>query len=201
MKIKKKYAYILLAVGMVIAFLGYTLNGMGSSKDSDTVNNRLILPNLVGEIDETFDPNTDIEIGDSKEKDVKVANTGTAPLFVRVMVLPMIQDASGTLLPMKIGEEITVNLSANWTYGGDGYYYYRGIVQPGNSTPSLFTTVTLNSSLGDEYDDCELTMQVKSETITAFQYEYRNAWWDGATPTTSPLNTVDTELASLRIGA
>lgn len=200
MKFKKKYLYILLTLGMAVAFLVFTINGRGANKDNDVVNNRLILPTLTGEIEEVFTPGTEIEPGTPKQKDVKITNTGTTPLFVRVMALPKILDPNGTLLPGGIGDEITVNLSSDWQDGGDGYYYYKDIVEPGNSTPSLFTSVTLASGLGEEYDDAEFTIQVKSETITAFRYEYRNAWWDGATPTSPPLSTIDGILESLRIG-
>lgn len=200
MKNKSKVMYILLTIGMVVAFLTTAIHVFGAAKNNDTVNNRLHLPNVTGKIEEDFDAPTTTKIGEQVKKDVWVKNTGTAPLFVRVMVMPLIKSTEGVVLPLGIGDDLEIDLGSDWVDGGDGFYYYKGKVEPGKKTPSLFTKVTLSDSLEDEYVGADLSIQVKSETVTTQQYEYRKAWWRGETPSASPLKEVDELLASMRNG-
>lgn len=193
--LKNKKRLLLVTAGVIAVFLVLAFNAFAGSKNSDTVENRLKLPSLAGEIKEEFEPNTNITIGSSKKKDVTIANTGDADLFVRVMVLPMVESAGGKLLPAGIGAELTVDLGADWRDGQDGYYYYIKKVVPETSTASLFTEVKLADNLGKEYEEASLSIQIKSETITNFQYEYREAWWNtDQPPAGSALQEIDQAL-------
>lgn len=203
MKTKKKKLYLLLAVGLSILFTVAAINAFGASKSSDIANNRLRVPTLEGKITEKFEEKSEIKIGETREKDIKITHTekkGNAPLFVRVMVMPLLTSDEGVLLPMAIGEELTVDLGADWKDGGDGYYYYLNKLEPEQATSSLFTKVTVNNALGDDYLGAKLSIQVKSETVTTLHYEYRNAWWAGKAQTEAPLKAIDEVFESLRIG-
>ena len=75
--------------------------------------------------------------GDVLSRRVTVENTGDHPAFLRVKLTPGVNDAS-----LSAADCIHLDIDqTNWTYQ-DGYYYYNKILQPGQTTPPLFTQVT-----------------------------------------------------------
>ena len=83
-------------------------------------------------------------------KIAEVKNTGTAPAFIRVEVMVDVYSAEGNLLdsaPVKLDFNQT-----DWTYY-DGYYYYNRILNPGETTEPLFTTVSFDVFMGDAYQE------------------------------------------------
>jgi len=139
--------------------------------------------------------------GDSFAKTVGAVNVGDKRGLVRVMLLPVFESDDGTLLPASFGDQLifTINES-NWLYGGDGYYYYLHILEPGQDTNTLgrnlFTQVTLSEDLGDEYIDATLRIEVKCEAVDLKQDNYRVAWWGSASvPSDTTLQSIDAILA------
>lgn len=201
MNTKKKRVYILL-LGCVLLVAGLATLVYGASKSSDKLTNELILPTLKGDIKETFTPDEPIQIGSTQTKDISIENSGTAALFVRVMVFPEIKDSNITdgLLPANVGEEVLVTLGSDWMDGEDGYYYYLGVVSPNTTTSSLFKSVTLASTLSADYDGASLSIQVKSETVTSANHSYRKVWWNvdaSAAPGEASLQAIDGVLSPL----
>lgn len=99
-----------------------------------------------------------------KKKEVKFTNTGTADVFVRIAYAEMwtYQDPDSgevTVLPNKTnGTGIAainwISDSAwdrDWVNGGDGWYYYRHVLQPKAATAEVMTSVTFPKS--DKYPD------------------------------------------------
>ncbi len=80
--------------------------------------------------------------GVAAEKSAQVENCGDVPIFVRVRVEKAISPAdAGT-------EHILLNIdSANWAEQG-GCYYFRRALEPGQTTPPLFTSVTVDPGMG-----------------------------------------------------
>ncbi|MCL2747880.1 MAG: signal peptidase I [Oscillospiraceae bacterium] len=78
---------------------------------------------------------------DHIEKNPSVTNTGSVPSYVRVMLagaldkFALYYDDGGTYVQ-------GIN-SLYWEDGGDGYYYYKEILNPGEQTKPLFTHVKL----------------------------------------------------------
>lgn len=86
----------------------------------------------------TFTPGeVTCEVVETVENNIKsaaaVKNTGNIPAYIRVAVVANTVDAQGNITG---AYNVSNNLDTtdNWTLGNDGYYYYKGIVQPGAVT-------------------------------------------------------------------
>lgn len=97
--------------------------------------------------------------GMTVSKIAQVENTGANGVYVRVAVDRAIQLAEGIqtapnteLLKLDINEK-------DWTLK-DGYYYYNTELKPGNTTEPLFTAVSFDSNMGNEYQGCKATVSV-----------------------------------------
>jgi hypothetical protein len=164
-------------------------------------------------VDEFTPPSTAVMPGDSFPKTVGAKNTGDLPGFARVLVSPTIfanDNTGATPLPAGIGQEVLLNIdTANWKLGEDGYYYYMGLLQPGQSAPPLFTQVELPSVLDELYNSATMKIEIKVEGVDYYtykeglstRYHFRDAFWADPTdapPATLPaLRDIDSTFAGL----
>lgn len=170
----------------------------------DTKVNNFQIGNLETKIEEVFSkPAKAIEPGNSVSKKVKIQNEGTINQFVRVMIFPEITTATAgssekRILPSKIGKELLIDIdpekttTANWKDGGDGYYYYLKAVAPKEATKLLFSKVEVPGSLDKSYyDDADIVIQVKAESIVSSKEAYRESWLQGTIPSSGALKDID----------
>lgn len=64
-----------------------------------------------------------------------VKNTGNVPAYIRVAVVANTIDEQGNITGMKTLPDNRLN-ETDWTKSG-GFYYYKGVVQPGDVTANL----------------------------------------------------------------
>ena len=107
--------------------------------------------------------------GQSVDKLVTVVNEGTGESWIRVGVSSRIDAADGTELPLELtnGEDV-LSFDINeekWTDGEDGYYYYADPVDPGDVTEQLFSQVTFNKLMGNEYQNCTAYVDVAAQAV------------------------------------
>lgn len=97
--------------------------------------------------------------GTKVTKIVEVKNTGTGAAFVRLYVEKNVYDANQK--PMK-SEPVSLNFNdTDWTYSeSEGYYYYNRPLEPGKTTEPLFTTVTFDPLMGNEYQNAAAHVKV-----------------------------------------
>ena len=92
------------------------------------------------EIHEVFEQPYWVQEGDRIQKEVTVTNSGRTPCSVRLFVKPD---------DMEIMNNIRIDFNTeSWYDGGDGYYYYKGILPPGETTEELFSTVEITGMTG-----------------------------------------------------
>lgn len=200
-----KTSVFFLGIVTVIGLITY--KGIGQTyaalTDADEKQNEFRVSDLKTEIEEEFVPPGTFEPEKDYQKIVTVKNTGDMNSFVRVLALPVITktDNSGavTLLPATTeGSDAVLTIDynlADWIDGKDGYFYYRNKLTAGEKSTPLFTTVRMNqANITNEYTDAVLDFEIKVEGIGATKYAYRDAWWNGQTPTVSPLLDVDNAL-------
>lgn len=93
-------------------------------------------------------------------------NAGSA--WVRVYVGWKIENADGAVMedPQEGGKPALMMdfNSEAWTLDGD-YWYYNEPLNPGEETEALFTTVTFNEGLGNEFQNCTATVTVEVEAV------------------------------------
>lgn len=130
-------------------------------------------------------------------KKVSAANTGLLPGFVRVMAFPVITASDGvTPLNAEMGKQVLADLNTKkWKDGGDGYYYYLDILQPGEETEPLFNEVRVLNELGAEYNNAQLMIEVKSEAVGIAKWEYRVGWWGSEAEPSGVLYEIDSILS------
>ena len=63
------------------------------------------------------------------------------------------------------GSRLHQNRSADWTLGPDGYLYCNKAIRPGETTAPLFTCVTFDAGMGNEYQDATATVHVAAEAV------------------------------------
>lgn len=97
--------------------------------------------------------------GTKVTKIVKVENTGTGAAFVRLRVEKNVYRADQT---PKDSELISLNFNdTDWTYSeSEGYYYYNRPLEPGKTTEPLFTAVTFDPLMGNEYQNATAHVKV-----------------------------------------
>lgn len=98
-----------------------------------------------------FNNQTGIMPGMSVTKIAEAKNTGTADEWIRVRILKDIRLEGGGTPDLSL-VEVDINLT-DWIQGEDGFLYYKKILKPGEVTEPIFTTVTFNATMGNEYQN------------------------------------------------
>ena len=136
----------LMLVGVTAGFLIST----------DSVTNRLSCGYNTAEIVENYVPLSSFAKGEEVTKEVKVRNEGSVPCYVRVFAEISRPEAR---------EAIDVDFStSDWSKMSDGYYYYSRVMNAGEESSSLFTTLTAKENVSD------FEMICYSESVQAYGF-------------------------------
>lgn len=125
--------------------------------------------------------------GTTVTKIVEVKNTGSAPAWVRVSVEKSITLANGNQADSTSFVEVNIN-DKDWTNGNDGYYYYNEKLDAGETTKPLFTSVTFNAGMGNEYQNSTATVDVYAQAVQSANNGtdvFSATGWPGAEPTST----------------
>ena len=157
--------YGLAALACVLVFcvsLGGTLADWSVAQDSL---GRLTLGSVKGEIIETYEQGCTVMPGQEVQKTVNIKNTGNVDCVIRVKLTKSWQD-SAALDPEFI--RITCD-NELWYYDtSDGYYYYKGVLAPGQITQkALMDSFTLDCSAGSDYAGKKADIAVRLECVQA----------------------------------
>lgn len=99
----------------------------------------------------------------SVTKIAEVKNTGEAEAWIRVRVTKSIE-LKGEGTPDIALVELDLN-TTDWTQGEDGYLYCNEAVKPGDVTAPIFTTVTFNGAMGNEYQNATAKVDVYAQAV------------------------------------
>lgn len=165
-----------LAVGGTVAYL---------SASTDTVTNTFDPGEVTTDIVEGFD-------GEAKS-DVKIANTGDIPVYVRAKVVVNWTDADGNVaasVPAGYSYEVTPAswpaASSGWTRGADGFLYYTTALaerdEPGSETANLLDRVTVSYPQGVDAESAEyfLSVEILSESIQSLPDDAVEQAWSSS---------------------
>lgn len=189
----------------LLIFLAYAASGAFAwftAVDQKTNSFQVSWKGLHVSVVDNFHPTGSITVGSIVPKEVSAKNTGTKLVFVRILVLPVITatglEDNDRVIEAVIGKNLELDGfdSSKWIDGGDGYFYYLDVLEPGETIqPSLFTGIRLTEPLSPEYGYATLDIQVKTEAIEISPYLYRDAWWEGTVPSAGALSIVDQTLS------
>ena len=103
--------------------------------------------------------------GDIVSKRVSIENVCGHPFYLRVKV---VSNSTNQALSADDCLKLDIN-TADWTFV-DGYYYYTKILQPGETTPALFTQVEI---VGSKVDQNHVGSML-SLTVNAYAVQSQN---------------------------
>ncbi|MGG5314665.1 TasA family protein [Enterococcus sp. AZ072] len=198
-KKKLQLIYVAFTIALVLLLIGGGYFVYAAMTAQDQKANDFQVGQIETKLLEDFTGITEIETGQTVKKEVLIENTGTIKQFIRVMVLPEVRapiagDTNKQVLPLVIGKDLVLENMAttDWKDGGDGYYYYiKDAVEPKKKTTKLFESIKLSDSLSKQYDATAFSIYLKVETVNCAEFAYRDAWWQGNTPTDQPLKAID----------
>lgn len=96
-------------------------------------------------------------------KIAEVKNTGASDAWIRVRVDKAIKLAGAGEVDLDMVEVIVDR--TYWTDGNDGYYYYHSALKPGETTAPIFSEVTFNAYMGNEYQNATATVDVVAQAV------------------------------------
>lgn len=196
-KNKKK---ILIVAGIsALTILGGTLAYFTTS---DTIQNAFKTALYQHQITEKFESPDNWTPGTTTDKTIKVTNTGSIDMAVRVSYTEKWITSNGTELPLKDANNnvaAIINFNEGWVKASDGYFYYGSKdnmvkVTPGETTSSFINGVTFNENIkaslnqtisadghtitytssGDGYDNATYKLTIRIDTI---QYDQAKNMW------------------------
>ena len=99
--------------------------------------------------------------GDIVSKEVSVENVCTHPFYLRVKILYGIDSQE---LPAEECFKLNID-EENWQLV-DGWFYYKGIVEPGTTTPNVFSKVEIvGSKMDNAYLGKTLTLTIEAHAV------------------------------------
>lgn len=139
--------------------------------DADVAVNSVTIGTTDTPIVEDFDPPDELHPGTIIHKDVKMKNSGTTPVYIRIRAAFTDGD---------IEEHCTVDWNkTDYDYNeADNFYYYKKVLKPGETAPSLFTNIKLDKDIPEgEIKDFDVI--VYGESMVSKGYDtYQKAWAD-----------------------
>lgn len=131
----KHFAALLALVLILVCTVGGTVAYLVAH--TDPVTNTFTPGKVSCQVEEEFN-----ETNTVKTKAV-VKNTGNVPAYIRVAVVANTIDGEGNITGMKTLPDGWLN-TENWAEGDGGFYYYKGVVQPGDVTANLLTAAGID---------------------------------------------------------
>jgi len=99
--------------------------------------------------------------GDIVSKRVSIENVCSHPFYLRVKIINGVNDEA-----LSSDDCFKLNIDENNWMLVDGYYYYKKIVQPGETTPEVFTKVEIvGSKVDNSYIGKTLELTVAAHAV------------------------------------
>lgn len=103
--------------------------------------------------------------GQTVDKVVYIENDCPNSEYVRIYLEKSIHSEQGSDVQLTF-EDITLDINNEmWTLGDDGWYYYNAVLEPGENTEPLFTTVSFGKKLNNDYQNCGLEIIVHAQAV------------------------------------
>lgn len=98
-------------------------------------------------------------------KKVYVENTGDVDMYVRIALDTNVESMQEGVEKLPFDDHISLNINkTDWTEK-DGYYYYNRVLKPGEATEPLFTTVSFDAKMGNEYMNARVRIDVDAQAV------------------------------------
>ena len=113
--------------------------------------------------------------GDIVSKQVSIESDCDHPFYLRVKIVYGVNSQE-----LSAEDCFKLNINSEYWQLHDGWYYYKGIVEPGQTTPNVFSHVEMvGSQIDSNYIGKTLTLTVKAQAVQS----ENNPIQDGSTYT------------------
>ena len=170
----KRKLFTAVVVVLALTFCSSTVGAIASFSAKSSTINGLSIASVRGEIDEQYEQGQTVFPGATVSKVVNVKNTGTVDCIVRVRIDKSWgeNDPGGifTVDPSLPTDNIHLNVDTYlWQYDNtDGYYYYLGVLAPGETTAEpLLRSFGLDAVSDNEYQSRQAHIDVHMECVQA----------------------------------
>lgn len=132
--------------------------------NTNSVENTFLPANVTPTINESFD--------DYVKQNVTVTNTGNARAYVRAAIVATWQNDSGEIAPVMpvLGTDFSMEIGTQWTFT-DGFYYYKGILEPNGAADAADTSdeliVSAQQLMDGPSEGYTLHIEILAQTIQA----------------------------------
>lgn len=166
---------ILTVLTLIVFVFSAAQATLAAWKVSDPSTQSISIARLSGKIVEKYEETTGVEPGQNIEKIVNVQNTGNADSVIRIRLEKMwgkSRTQQGDLIIDDSYSSDYILIEHNteyWYYNeADNYYYYKGILLPGETTAQpLFEYFTVSKEANGSYNALTADIRVKLECIQA----------------------------------
>lgn len=178
---------VLLVVGGTMAWF---------TAEADPVVNTFKAGTVAISINDQFDEELtgNVNPGDKYDKVVSVTNDGSKRAYIRVKLTPIFLES----LDPEVASNVSVDvvdfpILDGWTpLQPDGYYYYKLIVLPGQTTSNIIDKVEFaGDEMDNDYQGLFFTLTVNAEAIQATNGAINDEW--GIDPVALGLEVLPTE--------
>ncbi len=168
----KRFSYIALAlIAVLIAGVGVTLSYFVTSiKTANIVQFGHIKMQLIEtemgadgvERPVDLEKSVNITRNNTVDRRLKVKNIGNHPAYIRVRLNFELAENTGDDIQQYLSFDFD---EANWIFE-DGWYYYKAVLQPGETTTSLMTTLEFDdNALSTHYPDSKIVLDVDAQAV------------------------------------
>ena len=96
------------------------------------------------------------------DKTVTIRNKGAVPFFCKITLVGSVTAGDGSELPY---QHVSLDINTTEWIEMNGEYYYHRILNPGEETEPLFTTVTFAPEMGNEYKLAKVNIRVLAQAV------------------------------------
>ena len=167
---RKGFAALVALVLILCVTIGGTIAWI--TDQTSAVTNTFTPATVTTDIEENFNGTTksNIKVTNPSDPDTNI------PVYIRVAVVVNWVDENDAT---KIVPGPAINLPdavSPWDLADDGYYYYTSVVDPGDSTSSLFGEEVITEPTNDKPEGARLQVTILAEAIQAQGGAVQNAW-------------------------
>lgn len=103
--------------------------------------------------------------GDTVDKIVYVENSGDNAFYTRIKLINTIHPGDGVDSELSF-DCIHLNIDTeNWSLASDGWYYYQSALEKSSNSKPLFTKVTFEPGVGNDYMDANIKIEVIAQAV------------------------------------
>lgn len=106
----------------------------------------------------------DILPGLHVSKIIEVENTGKNAAWIRISMQKAIELAVGKEGTVDVNL-VGLNLNTEYWTEQDGYYYYKDVLQPGQTTQPLFTEVQFSAQMSNLYQQSKAILTIQAQAV------------------------------------